>query len=247
MKILKLINGFLVGISIIVLLVVHSSSTFAVSADDKTNIAVFVRVGCVHCQDEEAFLQKLQKEVDYIDVTYYRLESQPDREQWNNLTTRLGIAKVTPITIIGDTYIVGFGNDETTGQQIRKLIQNAQNNNTPTDVKSPNLKDAGVQNSTCPDDGTIPCVDESGSYFVTLPFIGKIDAQKYPLLLLSAVLGFIDGFNPCAMWVLVTFLIILIEIGNRRKMIIFAGTFILDEAIMYSLILTSPGIKRGIL
>jgi len=40
------------------------------------------------------------------------------------------------------------------------------------------------------------------------------------------------------MWVLVTFLIILIEVGNRKKMIVFAGTFILAEAIMYSLILT---------
>ena len=47
----------------------------------------------------------------------------------------------------------------------------------------------------------------------------------------------IDGFNPCAMWVLITFLILLSQIGDKRKMMLVAGIFIVAEAIMYNLIL----------
>jgi cytochrome c biogenesis protein CcdA len=54
---------------------------------------------------------------------------------------------------------------------------------------------------------------------------------------MSSVLGFIDGFNPCAMWVLLTFLIILSQIGDKKKMIYLVGVFVFAEAVMYFLIL----------
>jgi cytochrome c biogenesis protein CcdA len=72
---------------------------------------------------------------------------------------------------------------------------------------------------------------------MTLPFFGEIDTKKSSLFVMSSILGFIDGFNPCAMWVLLTFLIILSQIGDRRKMVYLAGLFILAEGIMYFLIL----------
>lgn len=206
---------------------------------EKTSVAVFVRDGCVHCRDEEEFLSKLSDELKTIIPQFYRLENFNDRKLWEEFTTRLQISKVTPITVIGNTYLIGFTDEQTTGNDIRAIISQVQKTKTPTDINSINLKEERQQNSTCPDDGSIPCVaNPKPSYIVSLPFLGKIDSQKYPLIILSAILGFFDGFNPCAMWVLVTFLIILIEVGNRKKMIVFAGTFILAEAIMYSLILT---------
>lgn len=238
-KILKLAGGFLAGFFIAVFLFTNHFTTYAISPDNKTIVAVFVRDGCTHCKDEEEFLTKLSKEKNDFETRFLRLENQNDREAWDRLAARFGISKVTPITIIGTKYLVGFDNEKTTGLEIIKLIADAQNNKTPTDISSSNLIEAGQTDSTCAEDSTVPCtLDFKQSYFVTLPFIGKIDAQKYPLVFLSALLGLFDGFNPCAMWVLVTFLVILIEVGDRRKMFVLAGTFILAEAIMYSLILT---------
>ncbi|MBI3980759.1 glutaredoxin [Candidatus Microgenomates bacterium] len=207
--------------------------------NEKTSVVVFIREGCVHCQDEEEFLTKLSDELKTITLRFYRLENPDDRKLWEEFTASQQVSKVTPITIVGNTYLIGFDDEQTTGKEIRKLIFQAQEEKTVTDLNSTSLKEAGQQNSVCPDDGSIPCsVNPQPSYLVSLPFLGKIDSQKYPLIILSALLGFFDGFNPCAMWVLVTFLIILIEVGNRKKMIVFAGTFILAEALMYSLILT---------
>lgn len=237
-KIFKLASGFLASFLMAVFLFTNTPA-YAVSPTDQTTVAVFLRNGCPHCQDEEEFLGKLSKERSDFATRYYRLENQGDREVWERLTTRGGIAKVTPITIIGIKYLVGYDKDKTTGQEIIKLINLAQETGVETDIESPSLIEADQTSNTCVEDSSVPCtLDAKPSYFITLPFIGKIDAQKYPLVFLSALLGFFDGFNPCAMWVLVTFLIILIEVGNRRKMFLFAGTFILAEAIMYSLILT---------
>jgi len=62
--------------------------------------------------------------------------------------------------------------------------------------------------------------------------------MQYSLPSMSFILGLIDGFNPCAMWVLISFVIILSQLGSRKKMILFSTIFILAETIMYYLILT---------
>lgn len=199
------------------------------------NVIVFVRDGCVHCISEETFLKTLAKERSDFETRYYRLENESERRVWEDFTARVGESKVTPITVIGTDYLIGFDTAETTGKDINLLIDKTKTTNETTRLDG--VKAYGTANSTCDENGLTPCTVDK-SFYVTLPFIGKFDAGKYPLYIMSAMLGFFDGFNPCAMWVLVTFLVILLQVGNRRKMFFFAGTFIVAEAIMYALILT---------
>jgi hypothetical protein len=49
-----------------------------------------------------------------------------------------------------------------------------------------------------------------------LPWIGEIAPADYSLPALAVILGLVDGFNPCAMWVLV-YLISLVAILRDRK------------------------------
>ena len=85
---------------------------------------------------------------------------------------------------------------------------------------------------------SIPCSVTQSSLYVTLPFVGtRLDVGRLSLSALAFTLGFIDGFNPCAMWVLVMFLIILSQAGSRRRMWEYAGLFIVAEATMYYFIL----------
>ena len=90
----------------------------------------------------------------------------------------------------------------------------------------------------CDEEGNVCGIEYHGTDEIfDLPLLGVVDLGTFSLTSLAIILGFIDGFNPCAMWVLVTFLIILSQIGDRRRMIYVAGLFILAEAIMYNLIL----------
>lgn len=206
---------------------------------DTPEVIVFVRDGCQHCKDEEAFLATLSNTFPDIKITYLRLENPDDRKQWEQFTRKHEISKVTPLTLIGNRLIIGFDQPKTTGQQIISSIDAAKKNGIITDIAGGSF-DVDAQNAaTCPEDGSTPCVvEEPAPLMVSIPFIGSINTRTYSLAGLSMLLGFIDGFNPCAMWVLVTFLIILLQVGDRKKMFLFAGTFILAESLMYYLILT---------
>lgn len=77
-----------------------------------------------------------------------------------------------------------------------------------------------------------PCEDE------TL-LLGFINPKKLSMPVLASVLGLIDGFNPCAMWVLIILLSFLIQFKDRRKMAYLGTLFIAVTGIMYYFIISS--------
>ncbi|MGC9310569.1 MAG: glutaredoxin family protein [Candidatus Aenigmatarchaeota archaeon] len=72
-----------------------------------------------------------------------------------------------------------------------------------------------------------------------LPFLGRVDLTAYSLPTLAIVLGLIDGFNPCAMWVLVFLIGLLIGLEDRKKVWFIVGTFVLSSGILYFLFMTA--------
>ena len=51
--------------------------------------------------------------------------------------------------------------------------------------------------------------------------------------LFTIAIGLIDGFNPCAMWVLLILLSLLVNLRNRKRLILIAGTFVLVSGAVY--------------
>ena len=80
-------------------------------------------------------------------------------------------------------------------------------------------------------------VDEAASDSETdtidLPFLGQFSAGEMGLPLFTFVVGLIDGFNPCAMWILVFLLSVLVNIKDRRKILLIAGTFVFVSGLAY--------------
>lgn len=62
---------------------------------------------------------------------------------------------------------------------------------------------------------------------------GKLDAEALGLPLFTIVVGLIDGFNPCAMWVLMFLLSMLVRLNDRRRMVLIAGTFVAASGAVY--------------
>ncbi len=67
----------------------------------------------------------------------------------------------------------------------------------------------------------------------TLPFFGKKEIKISSLFIFTVFLGLVDGFNPCAMWVLLILLSILINIKDRKKVLLISGTFVLMSGLVY--------------
>lgn len=61
--------------------------------------------------------------------------------------------------------------------------------------------------------------------------------KESSLFIAATIIGLVDGFNPCAMWVLIYLITLVSTLENKRKMFIIVGTFVATEAIMYFLIL----------
>ena len=80
---------------------------------------------------------------------------------------------------------------------------------------------------------------EKNIYSIDLPFLGTVDTSEMSLSFLTIILGLLDGFNPCAMWVLVFLIALLINTRSRKKMIIVGGTFLFVSGLVYYLILNA--------
>ncbi len=62
---------------------------------------------------------------------------------------------------------------------------------------------------------------------------GTLSAQRLGLPLFTLALGLLDGFNPCAMWVLLFLLSMLVRQNDRRRMALIAGTFVCVSGAVY--------------
>lgn len=62
---------------------------------------------------------------------------------------------------------------------------------------------------------------------------GTLSVSRLGLPLFTLALGLLDGFNPCAMWVLLFLLSLLVHLHDRRCMALIAGTFVLASGAVY--------------
>jgi hypothetical protein len=62
---------------------------------------------------------------------------------------------------------------------------------------------------------------------------GTLSVSNLGLPLFTLAIGLLDGFNPCAMWVLLFLLSMLIHLQDRKKMALIAGTFVIVSGAVY--------------
>ncbi|MFC1645418.1 hypothetical protein ACFL08_05320 [Patescibacteria group bacterium] len=198
------------------------STAFAGSTDLEADAIVFYSEACPHCHKEMDFLDKVKKsypdlKVDYIEVN----ASEENLVLLRSYQEKLNITgNGVPLTIIGDEYLIGFQDEKTTGLEIVNK-----------------LKKNGYEFG---DSYAVNLVSEKEDKSVLdLPVFGSVDFRTISLPLLTVVLGGLDGFNPCAMWVLVFLISLLIGVKDRRRMWILGGVFIFSSAAVYFLFMTA--------
>jgi len=231
MKSNKLISFVLFGTLLVLLL---STAGFAqeTSGGEEVNIYFFTAEGCPHCAAEKAFLDKLEQKYDNLDI--HVLEVTKSREN-AELLAKAGKelnADVSgvPFTIVGEQHFIGWYNEETTGKAIEDAI-NCVVNNHCIDVVSGLMASNSSENSS-ENRKTIP-------EKLHLPIIGEVETKNLSLPLLTLLLAGLDGFNPCAMWVLLFLISLLFGMQNKKRMWIFGSVFIAASAFVYFLFMAA--------
>jgi len=126
----------------------------------------------------------------------------------------------TPTTFIGGKVFIGY-DPEAQPDEMRLAISDC------------------LDNGCVPSNKSIESERLSLLKSIDLPFLGKADVSSFSLPVLAIVLGLIDGFNPCAMWVLVYLISLLMGMNDRRRMMLVAGSFVLASGILYFLFMTA--------
>jgi len=179
----------------------------AVEPAPTEELQVFVRPGCPYCENAKRFLPELQR-------TRPRLRTQirditEDRQalaDLQNLADRFGLHPIgVPAFYLRGKLIVGFDSAETTGRELAALL----------------------------DQPAAQALANSPSQAIELPLLGPVDLHRLGLPLFTIVLGLLDGFNPCAMWVLLFLLSMLINLRDRKKMFLIGGVFVAASGLVY--------------
>ena len=68
---------------------------------------------------------------------------------------------------------------------------------------------------------------------ISVPLLGPVRTRDLSLPALTVLLAAVDGFNPCAMWVLVFLIGLLLGLEDERRMWLLGGAFLSATAVMY--------------
>ena len=196
------------------------------------NIYLFYSKDCPHCEAEIKFFDeylKNNKEVKLI--KYETAYDKKNREIFNKAYEIMDFNSNggVPYLIIGDDVLYGYL--ESTGPDtIKKMIEKYVKND-EIDVFGEAM--GYVEKRERKDDKK----DEPKTFI--LPIFGEVDAREVSLPIVAIVIGFIDGFNPCAMWVLIFLISMLLGMKDRKKMWVLGLTFLFTSGFIYLLIMAS--------
>lgn len=178
-----------------------------------TTLEVFVREDCPRCAEAKRYLATLQRERPELVVEYRPVDRDAAaREELTLRSRRAGIwPPGVPTFAVGERLLVGFATAERSGPGVIALIDAAAANG---DIGPP-----------APGAANLEHVESS--------LFGTLSAERMGLPLFTLALGLLDGFNPCAMWVLLFLLSLLVHLRDRRRMALIAGTFVLVSGAVY--------------
>ena len=208
----------------------NAFSTIADSAfaQDPIDIEVYVRNGCPHCEKAELFLQSLKSEFPTLKIVIRDVIQDPAAfAQLDKLAKTHATTTKVPAFRVGNQLIIGYTDELTSGQLIRNALKLSQ-------PYSQTHQDA----SSCEADLSLTCsttgATKDNKQSITLNFLGsQFSSNELELPLFTIIMGLLDGFNPCSMWVLILMISLLAPMKNRPRMFVIAGTFVAVEGLAY--------------
>lgn len=173
---------------------------------DVLNIYIFHGDGCPHCKKALTWLDKVEKEYEgKIKIIKYEVWKHPE-----NASILFKLYDHFKVKKDGVPFIV-IGDKYFQGYDDNGVVE--------SEVQS--------------------AIDEyilgEQAFIIHLPILGNVDKRNISLPLVAVILGFIDGFNPCAMWILLFLINMFINSKNNKKSWILGSTFLFTSGLIYFL------------
>ncbi|MEW6649570.1 MAG: thioredoxin family protein, partial [Chloroflexota bacterium] len=169
-------------------------------AQNAVSVYMFWGEGCPHCALAKPYLESLPQQYPGVELRFYEIWNNVENQQlFQKFAAAAGFeARYVPTIFIGDRHWEGY--NPAINHEIESAIQNCLKNACP-DPAAGVLYPAATAAPT-PAGEAAPTPAAPGSSQISLPLIGAVDLSRQSLVVSTALIAFVDGFNPCSIWVL---------------------------------------------
>jgi cytochrome c biogenesis protein CcdA/glutaredoxin len=187
---------------------------FSCLAQAKTEIQLYWLSSCPHCHEQLRDLDRLQGGYPDLEVLTFQLDRNDENlQRLRALSEAYKIPFGTvPVSFVGNQAWVGFGPQ--TKAEIEAKIEQCLRENLDCRVN------AGPRST-------------ESKLKINVPLLGEYNLTQHSLILSTILIGVIDGFNPCSLWVLSLLMTMIVGTNSRKRIFIIGFSFLLTTAIIY--------------
>jgi hypothetical protein len=177
---------------------------------------------CPHCRAARPFVLELARELPWLELHDQELTRDPETaRRYVDLAATLGReARSVPAFLFCGRMLVGFDDAAGVGAELRRGLEQC---------RATALAPAAAAMAP----------REAVDTVARLPLLGETDLAAWSLPLVTVVLGALDSFNPCAFFVLLFLLSLLVNARSRARMLLVGGVFVAVSGAVYFLFMAA--------
>lgn len=224
----------------------------------KIKLYFFWSKTCPHCAAAHPFIDSLPQKYPWIELESHMVSDPGVQDIWQNIASQTATeARSVPYMASCEKAVVGYSSEAVTGEFLVNRLKNCYLSlggqlaeaDMPT-TGTPSIETTGGEPlfGTCGSDssgeGTCDATNLVGAgqpevQPVELPIVGVVTPETMSLPLLTLVLAGVDAFNPCAFFVLLFLLSIMVNAKSRGRMLLVGGIFVFFSGLIYFLFMTA--------
>ena len=196
---------------------------------------------CPHCQKAHPFVEALPQQLPWLTLHSLELTEYPDHvQQYVDMAAAVGMeAQYVPAFFACGNMTAGYDSNETSGaalvEGLERCHAEALAELAATTAPAVASKSGNVAPSGAPADiaSGAPAEAPSPAPALSLPLLGTLDARSLSLPAFTLVVAGLDAFNPCAFFVLMFLLSLMVHAQSRARMALIGGVFVLCSGLLY--------------
>jgi glutaredoxin/uncharacterized membrane protein HdeD (DUF308 family) len=176
--------------------------------DDSIVVTVFHGDGCPHCARMLAFLDELDDRYPSIEVRAYEVwHDAANQQRFVADMAEFGLEpRSVPTVIVGELVFVGY--TDAIADRITAVVADLVADRAPTNA---------------------------GEFVIDVPFVGAVDVESRSMVGATVLIAFVDGVNPCSLWVLSMLLALVVHSGSRSRVALVGALFLVVTSALYGL------------
>lgn len=173
---------------------------------------------CAHCQDALPLIRDLDARLAWVELHDFEILSNREHAaRYQRMAADLGErAQYVPAFFFCGRMLTGWDNEGGMGQTLERGLEACREQ--AQQRAAPELASGGPAEE--------PEIAE-------IPGLGKLEPGQVSLPVLTVILAGLDAFNPCAFFVLLFLLSLLVHARSRWRMAVIGGVFVVTSGVAY--------------